>query len=377
MAKVVEARKLAKRYKGAVEALREVSFEVDENEFFIIMGPSGCGKSTLLRIIAGILDYDSGELYIKGENMKNVPPHRRDVSMMLENFALFPHMTVYENIAFGLRMLGKDKDEIDREVRKMTRLLHIEGLEDRMPNEISGGQRQRVALARALIIRPSVLLLDEPLSHVDYQLQRKFAEMLKEVHREIGGVFMLTTHDQEHGLSLADRMLIMNSGLVEQIGTPTQIYNDPQTLFAARFVGELNTFAGTVEEVSPDAVWVKTEFGTFKARHPTAENARDLVGRRVAYIVRPEHVRVAREDSGQDNRLSVYFNTYYYFGHFLELVFSADAQTRVKSVISANEPFTAKVGEQLTLTWPYTKATIVSKPSVVEGVDIEELIYGK
>ncbi len=377
MAKVVEARKLAKRYKGAVEALREVSFEVDENEFFIIMGPSGCGKSTLLRIIAGILDYDSGELYIKGENMKNVPPHRRDVSMMLENFALFPHMTVYENIAFGLRMLGKDKDEIDREVRKMTRLLHIEGLEDRMPNEISGGQRQRVALARALIIRPSVLLLDEPLSHVDYQLQRKFAEMLKEVHREIGGVFMLTTHDQEHGLSLADRMLIMNSGLVEQIGTPTQIYNDPQTLFAARFVGELNTFAGTVEEVSPDAVWVKTEFGTFKARHPAAENARDLVGRRVAYIVRPEHVRVAREDSGQDNRLSVYFNTYYYFGHFLELVFSADAQTRVKSVISANEPFTAKVGEQLTLTWPYTKATIVSKPSVVEGVDIEELIYGK
>ncbi|MDJ0269272.1 MAG: ABC transporter ATP-binding protein [Aigarchaeota archaeon] len=377
MAKVIEARKLAKRYKGAVEALREISFEVDENEFFIIMGPSGCGKSTLLRIIAGILDYDSGELYIKGEDMKNVPPHRRDVSMMLENFALFPHMTVYENIAFGLRMLGKDKDEIDREVRKMTRLLHIEGLEERMPNEISGGQRQRVALARALIIRPSVLLLDEPLSHVDYRLQRKFAEMLKEVHREIGGVFMLTTHDQEHGLSLADRMLIMNSGLVEQIGTPTEIYNDPQTLFAARFVGELNTFAGTVEEISPDAVWVKTEFGTFKARHPATENARDLVGRRVAYIVRPEHVRVSREDSGQDNRLSVYFNTYYYFGHFLELVFSADAQTRVKSVISANEPFTAKVGEQLTLTWPYTKATIVSKPSVVEGVDIEELIYGK
>jgi len=377
MAKIVEARKLSKRYKGAIEALREISFEVDENEFFIIMGPSGCGKSTLLRIIAGILDYDSGELYIKGEDMKNVPPHRRDVSMMLENFALFPHMTVYENIAFGLRMLGKDKDEIDREVRKMMRLLHIEGLEGRMPNEISGGQRQRVALARALVIRPSVLLLDEPLSHVDYQLQRKFAEMLKEIHREIGGVFILTTHDQEHGLSLADRMLIMNSGLVEQIGTPTQIYNDPQTLFAARFVGELNTFAGIVEEVSPDAVWVKTEFGTFKARHPKSENARDLVGRRVAYIVRPEHVRVAREDSDQDNKLSVYFNTYYYFGHFVELVFSADTQTRVKSVISANEPFTAKVGEQFTLTWPYTKAAIVSKPSVVEGVDIEELIYGK
>jgi len=374
LAPIVEAKNLTKKYKGDVEALRGVSFQIDPNEFFILMGPSGCGKSTLLKIIAGILDFDGGELYISGRNVKDVPPHRRDVSMMLESFALFPHMTVYDNLAYGLKMLGRDRTEVDKETKEMLRILQIEGLEHKMPSQISGGQKQRVALARALVIRPTVLLLDEPLSHVDYRLQRRFAEMLKEVHREIGGVFMLSTHDQEHGLSLGDRVMIMNSGLIEQTGSPSQIYNEPETLFAAKFVGELNVLAGTAEDAGPDGIVVRTELGTFRARAPRDQDPRELLGRRVAYIFRPENVLLGADS---ENKVTGRFDLYYYFGQFVEMVFKVSEHVRIKAVVPANSSQTVKLGQEYTLGWSSKNARVVSRPSVLQGVDVEELIYGK
>ncbi|MEM4315819.1 MAG: ABC transporter ATP-binding protein [Nitrososphaerota archaeon] len=376
MGAIVEVRRLVKRYKENVLALRGVNIDIDRDEFFVIMGPSGCGKSTLLKVIAGILDYDEGELYINGKNMKNVPAHKRDISLMLENYALFPHMNVFDNVAFGLRMLNKDATEIERDVREILALLELKGLEKRFPNEISGGQRQRVALARALVINPSVLLLDEPLSHIDYRLQRRFAALLKDVHRQIGGTaFVLTTHDQHHGLSLADRMAIMNSGLIEQTGRPDDIYNEPQTLFAARFVGEVNTFMGEVQEVGVDSVWVKTNIGYLKCSKPNG--AERFVGQRVAYFIRPEKVSISSSQEKVDNSIECYFEYMYYFGHFVELIFRTSNNMRIKSVTQTHKLSNFNINEKYWLSWRAVDARIISKPSVVEGVDIEDLIYGR
>ncbi|MEM1952896.1 MAG: ABC transporter ATP-binding protein [Thermoproteota archaeon] len=377
MGAIVEIKQLVKRYKGNVLALKGVDLQIDEDEFFVIMGPSGCGKSTLLKVIAGILDYDGGDLYIGGKNMKNVPAHKRDVSLMLENYALFPHMNVFDNIAFGLRMLNRYGSEIEKEVKEIMSLLELRGLESRFPNEISGGQRQRVALARALVIRPSVLLLDEPLSHVDYRLQRKFASLLKDVHKQISGTaFVLTTHDQQHGLSLADRMAIMNRGLIEQTGEPTEIYNEPKTLFAAKFVGELNTFMGDVYEVGDDGVWVKTNIGYLKASKP--DGVEHFVGRRVGYIIRPEKVKlITTPDQKSDNLIECSFEYMNYFGHFVELVFRTANNERVKSTVSTFQVPNLNFSQKYWLSWSASDARIIAKPSIVEGIDIEDVIYGR
>jgi ABC-type Fe3+/spermidine/putrescine transport system ATPase subunit len=373
---IVEIRRLVKRYKGNINALKGINLEIGKDEFFVIMGPSGCGKSTLLKIIAGILDYDEGELYIGGRDMKYVPPHKRDVSLMLENYALFPHMNIYDNIAFGLRMLNKDETEIEKDVSEMMKLLEIKGLEKRYPNEISGGQRQRVALARALVIRPSVLLLDEPLSHIDYRLQRKFASLLKDIHRKISGTaFVLTTHDQQHGLSLADNMAIMNSGMIEQVGKPEDIYMRPRTLFAARFVGEINTWSGEVLELSHDSVWVKTSIGVLKASRQDDEEI--PIGQRVGYIVRPENIRIAGTDEKADNAVEAVFEGMFYFGHFVELVFNIGGNERIKITTPTYNNLDLKTNMKYSLVWSSRDARIVSKPSILEGVDIEDLIYGR
>jgi len=373
---IVEIRRLVKRYKGNINALKGINLEIGKDEFFVIMGPSGCGKSTLLKIIAGILDYDEGELYIGGKDMKYVPPHKRDVSLMLENYALFPHMNIYDNIAFGLRMLNKDETEIEKEVSEIMKLLEIKGLEKRYPNEISGGQRQRVALARALVIRPSVLLLDEPLSHIDYRLQRKFASLLKDIHRKISGTaFVLTTHDQHHGLSLADNMAIMNSGMIEQVGKPEDIYMRPKTLFAARFVGEINTWSGEVLEISHDSVWVKTSIGVLKASRQNDEEIPN--GQRVGYIVRPENIRIAGINEKADNTVEAVFEGMFYFGHYIELVFNAGGNERIKITTPTYNNLDLKINKKYTLGWSSRDAKIVSKPSILEGVDIEDLIYGR
>ena len=223
MTKAVEVKDLVKWYGKETLALNSISFDVDAGDFFVIMGPSGCGKSTTMKILAGLLDYDSGEIFMNGQNMRNVPAYKRDISMMLENYALFPHMNVYDNVSFGLKMLGKQQDEIEKSVQRVLRLVGMEGFEKRSPLELSGGQRQRVAVCRSLVLDPSVLLLDEPLSHVDYRLMRKLIEDFKVLHEEVGNTFVLTTHYQEQGLSMAETLMIMNTGVVEQIGTPEEV----------------------------------------------------------------------------------------------------------------------------------------------------------
>jgi len=371
--KVLESRDLTKWYGKEVLALNKVSFAVDEGDFFVMIGPSGCGKSTLLKVIAGLLDYNAGELFIKGTEVKQIPPHKRDISMMLENYALFPHMSVYDNIAFGLKMLAKDRAETEKQVKESLKLVGMEGFERRSPLELSGGQRQRVALARAIVVNPSVLLLDEPLSHVDYRLQRKLMEELKLLHQRLGTTFILTTHVQEHGLSLAETLMVMNTGVIEQIGKPEDIYTRPATVFAARFVGDLNLFSGEVVEKRNGRYSVKTELGELKA---AADEGQDYSGRKLAYGVRPEAVVLGDEALKCENHVKAKEVSTYYFGNSVECLFEAQGGTTLR-VNVAPESATLLAGGESTLGWHARDAILIEKPSVIEGLNIEEVIYGK
>ena len=371
--KVLESRDLTKWYGKEVLALNKVSFEVDEGDFFVLIGPSGCGKSTLLKVIAGLLDYEGGELYVNGTEVKQIPPHKRDISMMLENYALFPHMSVYDNIAFGLRMLAKDRSEIDRQVKESLKLVGMEGFERRSPLELSGGQRQRVALARAIVVNPSVLLLDEPLSHVDYRLQRKLMEELKLLHKRLGTTFILTTHVQEHGLSLAETLMVMNTGVIEQIGKPDVIYSRPATVFAARFVGDINLLSGEVVGKRDGRYAVKTELGELQA---SVEEGKDYSGRRLAYGVRPEAVVLGKEALQCENHVQVKPISTYYFGNSVECLFEASGGVSLR-VNVAPEAATSQTGREGVVGWRAQDAILIEKPSVIEGLNIEEVIYGK
>jgi len=374
MGKAIVVKDLVKWYGKEVLALNKVSFEVDEGDFFVIIGPSGCGKSTLMKIMAGVLDYNSGELYINGENMRGVPPHKRDISLMFETYAIFPHMSVFDNIAFGLKMMGKDKEYIERKVKEALALVEMSGFEKRSPLELSGGQRQRVALARSLVVEPSVLLLDEPISHVDYMLQRKLMEDFKILHKKLGITFVLTTHVQEHALTLADTMMVMNTGVIEQIGTPDEVYRTPETIFAARFVGDINLIPGEVSTKEGDEYIVKTEIGELKALSTKGKN---LVGKRLAYGIRPEFIEVDAKGGTYKNKLTSKFVRYYYFGNYVECVFDVKGKAELKAAVPAEKAINLKLDKEYTIAWSSKDPVLLEKPSVIEGLDIEQVIYGK
>ncbi len=234
---------------GRTEVLKNVSLEIEKGSLFAILGPSGCGKTTLLRIIAGFILPDQGKIYINGVDVTYKPPHKRRAVMVFQNWALWPHMTVYENIAFGLKLKKVPKSEIDRKVKWALELLGLEGLEDRYPSQLSGGQQQRVALARALVVDPEVLLLDEPLSNLDAKLRIKLRAELKRIQRELKITMVYVTHDQEEALALADKIAVMNRGVVEQVGTPEEVYNNPKTPFVASFIGRTTVITGKVVDV--------------------------------------------------------------------------------------------------------------------------------
>ncbi len=231
---------------GTFTALREVSFAIADNEFFTLLGPSGCGKTTLLRLIAGFEATTRGEIHLYGEEIETLPPDRRPVNTVFQNYALFPHMDVADNIAFGLKMKGWSKADTDARVAEMIGMVKLDAFAARKPSQLSGGQQQRVALARAMAPRPRVLLLDEPLSALDLKLRQNMREELKTLQRETGITFIFVTHDQEEALTMSDRIAVMSAGEVQQIGTPAEIYEAPANRFVADFIGETNLLPATV-----------------------------------------------------------------------------------------------------------------------------------
>jgi spermidine/putrescine transport system ATP-binding protein len=242
----LEIRNVIKQF-GDLVAVNDVSLDIKEGEIFSFLGPSGCGKTTLLRCIAGLEDMDEGEILIGGEIVNHIPPYKRNCSIVFQQHALFPHMSVFDNIAFGLVERKIAKDEIRRRVGDLLELVNLTGLEDRYSSQLSGGQQQRVALIRSLVLRPAVLLLDEPLAALDRKLRKEMQVELKRIQREVGITFMNVTHDQKEALSLSDRIAVMKDGEIIQLGTPREIYESPRTTFVADFMGASNIFPGRAE----------------------------------------------------------------------------------------------------------------------------------
>jgi len=244
MSASIEIAGVSKVYDGGVRAVDTVAMDIRPGEFFSLLGPSGCGKTTTLRMIAGFDSPSAGEIRLDGADITRVPAHRRDMAMVFQNYALFPHRTVAENVAFGLRMRKIDKATITAKVKAALAMVELSGMEDRRPAQLSGGQQQRVALARAIVISPRVLLCDEPLGALDKKLRQQMQFELKQLQKTLGLTLVFVTHDQEEALAMSDRIAVMNAGRVEQIGTPVEIYDQPRTRFVADFIGDTNIFRG-------------------------------------------------------------------------------------------------------------------------------------
>jgi spermidine/putrescine transport system ATP-binding protein len=280
------------------DVLHDINLDVREGEFLTLLGPSGCGKTTLLRLISGFEEPTQGLIYIDNKNVSGLPPHKRHVHTVFQSYALFPHMTVFENVAFGLRCQGVAQDEIKARVADVIKMVKLEKYLDRKPNQLSGGQQQRVAIARAAVNRPRVLLLDEPLSSLDYRLRQTMQIELKQLQRTLGITFIFVTHDQEEALSMSDRVVVMQEGCIEQIGTPRQVYEEPQNLKVGKFVGEANIFDGEILSVNGNNQVMVNILG--KSR--PAKSTRPLkVGEKIHVLIRPEDVRVWGQPEVEDS----------------------------------------------------------------------------
>ena len=305
--------------KSEVRALNDVSMAIPNNEFFTLLGPSGCGKTTLLRLIAGFDHPTDGRILLEGQDISRLPPFRRSVNTVFQSYALFPHMTVAQNIGFGLEMLGHARDEVTDSVRAMLKLVRMEELSDRRTDQISGGQQQRVALARALAPRPKVLLLDEPLSALDYKLRKDMQIELKRLQHETGITFIFVTHDQDEALTMSDRIAVMDGGRVLQIGSAREIYDHPADRFVAGFIGDTNFLRARLVSVEGSQATLRLASGR-QVRSEAPDGLSPGAGNDepITLLVRPEHARVTIDAMAGDLsgvlRNAVYFgtDTHYY-----------------------------------------------------------------
>ena len=301
----LELKNIKKSFQEGEDVLESICLTAKKGEFVTLLGSSGCGKTTTLRIIAGLEQPDSGQVFLNGKDVTSLEPNQRNVNTVFQNYALFPHMNVADNIGYGLKLKKTSKAEISRRVKEMLELVQLSGFEKRKPSELSGGQRQRVAIARALVNNPEVLLLDEPLGALDLQLRRAMQHELKRLQKKLGITFIYITHDQEEAINMSDTIAVMNHGRFEQIGTPDEIYNHPKTSYVAMFVGNANILTGVVESVDPertdgssDQITVRTDAGKLKVSmnnvNITAEPDKGYLpqkGEKVTIAVRSENIR--------------------------------------------------------------------------------------
>ena len=328
---------LVKRY-GKLAAVDGISLRIEDGEFFSLLGPSGCGKTTLLRSIAGIVPPDAGHVWLDGTDITRAPLHARDITLVFQSYALFPHRTVFDNIAFGLVMRGEGKPAIRDKVEKALALVRLSGLGERYPAQISGGQQQRVALARALVVRPKVLLLDEPLSNLDTRLREEMRDELKEIQRQVGITTILVTHDIQEAFALSDRIAVLNHGRVEQIGRPIDIYRAPQTRFVAHFAGPTNEFEGRVDAIEAGIATVATGNGQhLRARVVDAALAK---GTKVTVIVRPESFTVS-PGHGTGDALNAMVRRVTYLGNTTRLHLDAAGARLIADLPMAGEALVA------------------------------------
>jgi spermidine/putrescine transport system ATP-binding protein len=357
---------VSKRF-GHVEAVRSATLEIEEGEFFSLLGPSGCGKTTTLRIIGGFEQPDEGRILLRGVDVTPVPPNRRNVNMVFQHYALFPHMSIRDNIAFGMRLKRVPKAEQRERVGEMLRIVRLEGLEKRKPGQLSGGQQQRVALARALVNRPAALLLDEPLGALDVKLRKQMQLELKRIQSELGTTFVYVTHDQEEALAMSDRIAVMNDGVVEQIAPPRELYEHPVTSFCADFIGSLNALDFRVDDVDGRHL-----VSNVSATERLVVEAADGHGRgdELKLAVRPERIRIdpsGRPVPEDGSRLEGVVAEVIYLGSLTQ--FHVDTKLgRVVSYRMNDQPQSGvESGRDVVLTWPVHGSSVLAGDLVPQG----------
>lgn len=354
-AHAIELVNVTKRYGEAV-ALNDVSMEIADGEFFCLLGPSGCGKTTTLNLIGGFIPLSSGELRIEGQRVNDLPPHKRNVNTVFQNYALFPHMNVAENVAFGLRMERLASAERAKRVDEYLELVGLAGMAERRPNQLSGGQQQRVALARALAKRPAVLLLDEPLGALDLKLRRQMQGELARIHDQVGTTFVFVTHDQEEALSMATRIAVMSLGRVVQVGTPRDIYYHPVDRFVADFIGESNFLMGAIESDGSSGFFALADAG----RIPVMNGARPGPA---TLMIRPEALEVGPLDSAPDAALKGTISQVAFMGNHTRITVDTAAGALVVHRSHAggvrDDVQLGRPGEEACVWWPIDLATVL------------------
>jgi len=355
---------VSKRYPGDVVAVRDANLKVQDREFMILVGPSGCGKSTLLRMVAGLEEISEGRILIDDRVVNNVPPKNRDIAMVFQNYALYPHMSVYDNMAFGLRMRKFSKSDIRNRVEEAAAILGIESLLDRKPKALSGGQRQRVAVGRAIVRKPKVFLFDEPLSNLDAKLRVQMRAELSALHTRLEATMIYVTHDQTEAMTMGDRITVLKDGIIQQIDEPVEIYEHPENMFVAGFIGSpaINFLSGTVLEGTP----VKLSGNGFELPLPESVSSYSMLspGREVVLGIRPEHFSIPDGESGVVREVDL--EVVEPMGHETYLHFSI-GPTKMTARITESGPFT--VGSGIKLLFDLSKAHFFDKTTgaVLQG----------
>ncbi len=352
-----------KRYPNGFEAVKDFNLEIADKEFIIFVGPSGCGKSTTLRMVAGLEEISEGEFRIDGELMNDVPPKDRDIAMVFQNYALYPHMTVYDNMAFGLKLRKVPKDEIEKKVRDAAKILDLEKLLDRKPKALSGGQRQRVAMGRAIVREPKVFLMDEPLSNLDAKLRVQMRSEIASLHRRLGATIIYVTHDQTEAMTLGTRIVVLKDGVIMQVDSPQKLYNEPNNLFVAGFIGspQMN-FIDCVVKVEGDVVKLvhgKTEYVMPEGKAKALKEG-NYAGKTVVFGIRPDDIDDHPEfvAKHKDYMIEAECTGYELLGSEVLLYYNVDGITMTAKVDSATE---ARHGSHVSLAFDIGRAHIFDK----------------
>ena len=321
--------KVDKSYDGKVLVVKDLNLDIAEGEFVTMLGPSGSGKTTCLMMLAGFETPTNGEIYLDSHPISNIPPHKRGIGMVFQNYALFPHMTVYENLAFPLRVRKISKEETDKKIDKALSMVSLTGFENRMPAQLSGGQQQRVAVARALVFDPAVVLMDEPLGALDKNLRESMQYEIKHIHESIGVTVVYVTHDQGEALTMSNRIAVFNDGKVQQLSSPDKLYEEPVNSFVAEFIGENNTFQGEVEDISNDRCKIKLDSGGEILANPIRVKSK---GEKSIVSLRPERAIIDPEEK-MENKFK---------GKIEEVIYHGD-HTRLRLDLLGNKEFILKV----------------------------------
>ena len=347
---VLELRGISKTF-GTVRAVDDLSLQLRKGEFLSLLGPSGCGKTTTLRIVAGFENPSAGEVYLEGQRLGSMPPYQRNVNTVFQHYVLFPHMTVYQNIAFGLQMKRLPRDEIRTRVADMLKIVELSGYEARYPRQLSGGEQQRVGLARALVNAPAVLLLDEPLGALDLKVRKRMQLELKRIHREVGITFLYVTHDQEEALVMSDRIAVMNRGCLEQLDSVENIYLHPRSKYVSDFIGEVNVFTGTVATCARGDMAVLTSEGDTL----TVDSSDSLPpGTAVEVAIRPEKIRLSTAPTQAENTFPGVVRDHVFLGPMTKYVVRLDSGKEVMALRQNRGDLDDRLlrpGERVAVSW--------------------------